>query len=289
MSDINNRLSGAGGPHRKKRRRRRNLSLYYLLLLILVIIVGCVLSTTVFFKIQTISISGDVRYDEAEILAACPIKVGDNLVLAGTSKAEELLYGKMGYVDSVKVKKVFPDKIEIIFVPSVPYAYIEGEECCYLISSGGRILEITDERNGSEPLIKGYDPQPLKLGDILISLDEKKEKVFENIKGVLDDYSDMKIDSVDISDRYNLVVRCENRVNIELGSQVDLEYKMSFAKELMESRIPKNKEGTIFIRNNKEASFVEKKDLEQYEKSYQDNLDHTETQQEETSGTETED
>lgn len=259
------------------------------MLLILVIIVGCILSTTVFFKIQTIYISGDVRYNEAEILEACPIKVQDNLVLANTSKAEELLYAKMGYVDSVKVKKVFPDRLEIIFVPSVPYAYIDGEEYCYLISSGGRILEVCEEREGTEPLIKGYDPKPLKLGDVILSLDEKKEKVFENIKEILDDYSDMNIDSVDISDRFNLVVRCENRINIELGSQVDLEYKMSFAKELLKSRIPKNKEGTIFIRNNKEASFVEKKDLEQYEKSYQDNLDRPETEPSATSGTDNED
>lgn len=238
------------------------------MILLLVIIVGTVLSLTVLFKVSEIRVVGATSYSNQSIADASGIKAGDNLIRISISKAQEKILKQMLYIDKVEIKRQFPNEVLINVEPSIPFAFVEhdGEYC--LVSRTGKILEENANPDGRHLILKGYEPQNTAAGEKLVSADENKDKLFTNISSVLEKFEDMDVDEIDISDRFNIVFLCENRLTVELGSQVDLEYKLIYANELITSHVPKNKEGTIFIRNNNEASFVEKKDLERYEQNY---------------------
>lgn len=255
-------------PQRRKKRRRRNLSLYYLMIFILVVIVGTVLSLTVLFKVSDIKVVGATSYSAEAIASASGIKPGDNLIRISVPKAQEKILKQMLYIDKVEIKRQFPDKVIITVEPSIPFAYVEHEEQYCLVSRTGKILEEKAVPDGKHLIFKGYEPRDTAAGEMLVSSDENKEKLFTNISAELEKFEDMDVNEIDISDRFNIVFLCENRITVELGSQVDLDYKLIYAGELISTHIPKNKEGTIFIRNNNEASFVEKEDLERYEQNY---------------------
>lgn len=242
--------------------------MYYLMIFILVVIVGTVLSLTVLFKVSEINVVGATSYSSQSVADASGIRIGDNLIRISIPKARERILKQMLYIDTVEIKRQFPSGILITVEPSIPFAYVEndGEYC--LVSRTGKILEEKAVPDGKRVILKGYQPKITAAGEMLVSEDENKDKLFANISAELEKFEDMAINVIDISDRFNIVFLCENRITVELGSQVDLEYKLIYANELISSHIPKNKEGTVFIRNNSEASFVEKEDLERYEQNY---------------------
>ena len=64
-----------------RRRRRGRFSFLMKLLCILLIAGAVVAALTVFFKVQSITVSGNARYTSEEIIAASGIEIEDNLFL----------------------------------------------------------------------------------------------------------------------------------------------------------------------------------------------------------------
>ena len=253
----------------RRRRRKRNLSLYYLMIFILVTVVGITLSMTVFFKITKINVIGNTQYDTKSIIECSKIKIGDNLFRADYDKATERILKGMIYIDDVKVKKSFPNGVTIEVKPSVPYANVVCKDKYLLISKTGKILEEVQTPQQDLLIFKGYDPTITDVGAKIKCEDSSKDKLMSTICDELSKLEITKINEIDIADSYNIKMLYENRINIELGSQSDLDYKMNFAKELLENKIAKNKQGTIFMRGDNGFGFIEKSDLDLYEKNFE--------------------
>ena len=66
---------------RKKRRRRGGLGRLLRPLSIILAAITVVAALTLFFKVETILVTGAGRYSAADIIAASGVETGDNLVL----------------------------------------------------------------------------------------------------------------------------------------------------------------------------------------------------------------
>ena len=64
-----------------RRRRRGRFGFLYRILSVLAICAAIVAALTLFFKVDTIRMSGANRYSKQEIVDASGVKVGDNLFL----------------------------------------------------------------------------------------------------------------------------------------------------------------------------------------------------------------
>ena len=64
-----------------RRRRRRSYGVLYKIISVLVICAVIVAALTMFFKVRTITVTGDTQYGEEEIISASGVKTGDNLFL----------------------------------------------------------------------------------------------------------------------------------------------------------------------------------------------------------------
>lgn len=261
------RKSSASRSARKKR-RKRNLTLHYILVLILVIAVGTVLSLTVLFNITAVEVSGDVPYEAQMIIDCSNIRNGDNLLRTKTKKAEDKILQQLVYIDTVHIKKILPSKILIQVTRSEPFANLEYDGKFLLISKKGKILESRREPEEGLFMIKGYEPVSVSVGSVLTSEDKAKDKLLDTIYTELENIKIDKNMEIDITDRYNIKLLYDGRINIELGSQNDIEYKIRYAKTVIDTKIPEKKTGTLFMLGEDRASFVEKSDLEKFYENY---------------------
>ena len=129
VSKSNKRVPQA---RKKKKRRKKNMSLYYLMTFITVSIALVVLSLTVFFKIETIKITGSANYTQEQIIAASGIIKGDNLIRLDIKKAQQSVLNNLVNVDTVKISRKFPSEIVISVTPCEPMASIESNGTYYV-------------------------------------------------------------------------------------------------------------------------------------------------------------
>ena len=76
---------------RQKKIRKRRLTAFFAIFIIMLLCVGAVLSFTVFFPIESISIKGSEIYTAEEILKASNITKGDNLFAINRAKTENTM------------------------------------------------------------------------------------------------------------------------------------------------------------------------------------------------------
>lgn len=246
---------------RHKKKHKRNMSLYYLLVMTFVLLVGGILSVTVLFNIQKINVVGATNYDNNTIIASSKIKIGDNLVRLNTAKAEQSIYKELIYIESVKVNRKLPVGVDIVVEPAVPYANIQAQDGYYLISKQGRVLERAMQAPKEGLLAyQGYDPVDTKLGDVIASNDQQKQKLIVELTDAVAASGIADIKVVDITDRINITLRYQDRIDLAIGSASELAYKLKFAYVLLSTKIGVSERGTINLESGKSVSFIPESD-----------------------------
>ena len=100
-----------------------------------------VLACVVFFRVNGLEVSGNVRYTAEEIIEASGIETGDNLIVLSRSRVSAAICTKLPYVENVNIKKVLPDKIVLRVSERVAAASVESSDGRWLISAQGKLLE----------------------------------------------------------------------------------------------------------------------------------------------------
>ncbi len=261
MKDVKKALPDKSAP--KRRKHKRNLSLYYLLMLIFVVIVLVILSRTVLFNIATITVSGNQRYSRAEILSAADISVGDNMFSINLEKTEERVKDAFIYIDDIELRRRLPDGFEISVTEAEEFACCQYEGRYAIVSRGGRYL-VTEQRDPREGLlmIYGADLKNVSLGNTIESGDEDKLSILEDLFAAMEETCPDKITAIDITDRTNITLTYENRIEIDFGSFLDYEYKLRYITKIIEESLGEEERGKIIYHSaSAGASFIAEEDI----------------------------
>jgi hypothetical protein len=73
--------------------------------------------------------------------------------------------------------------------------------------------------------------------------------------------------SVDMTDKYDIVINYADRIYVKLGAYSDLEYKIKYAYTVITQNISEQKSGYLIFINSNSASFVEKDKFDAYSES----------------------
>lgn len=257
-----------------RRRRKRSNPLTGIIVFLAAAGIFLLLSTTVFFNTENIRVTGASNYTADEIIEASGIKAGDNLVRINTEKCGNDITAKLVYIENAKLSRSFPNTIIINVEASVPAANFITDSCVYLISRGGKILDKIDEPKAGLYNFTGTAPSSdLLPGDIYTSADEHKDSAVFKMMELLDEGSYELVTSVDVTDRSDIKCVYDGRITVKLGAITDMDYKLSFAKEIIETKIGDKTEGTLTILSDGDsASFLDKESLENNAKVYSDNM-----------------
>jgi cell division septal protein FtsQ len=244
---------------RPAKKRSGNRILYYLAATIFLMAVCTVLSVTVLFNVTDITVSGDSRYSEDEIIQASGVEYGANLIRMNASEIEVRILNALVYLDEVKVIKHLPSGLELFVSGAVPALSVQHDDLYYLVSSNGRVLEETTANmntvsNVHTILVTGLTLDgDQSVGEPLALEDETKLKALFEVFHALEQDSFTGIRSINISDKLNIILNYEDRIELQLGDTTNLREKLYVAKTLIEKEIEVNQKVILMLSNPRQV------------------------------------
>lgn len=232
---------------REQTRRRRKKFAGIMVFLLAVFSAVVILCVAVFFKVQTITVTGSIRYLEEDIVYISGIQLEQNILSIDTVYSAREIREEFPYVEAVEVVRVLPTTVEIRITESVPALVVVNSAQSYtLLSSTGRMIEqgygtATEDL----PLVVGADFSIFPAGSYG---DETVEETLTTLRSLLEALEATGLEDInyiDVGDRLSTVVLYDNRVLVELGSERDMTTKLIRAKELLENQLAENFVGTL--------------------------------------------
>ena len=239
--------------NKKKMSRRRKLkkNMLSILLALIVMCVGVVLVFSLFFKINTITISGDKVYSEKMVTDKSGIEIGENLFKINEEKLTEKLSKDLPYIKSVTVERKLSDTIIINVEAAKEVAAIATQKGFVLLDETGKVLD----KNASilkenVAVINNVKLKEYVEGERVVLTDEKKTetllKLFEAIKNV-----DMQLlTEIDLKNINDIKIKYDDRITFAVGSLTNIETKLARGVAALEkeNEINAYSEGTLDLK-----------------------------------------
>lgn len=236
---------------RQVQRNRRIFASFVLLTVVLVSVVA--LSLTVFFKIDTIKIEGDSRYEASQIEEASGIKKGKNLFLLSVSDAQENIQNKLPYISKAVITRHLPSSV-IIQVESTDAVFCFNTGSGYaLTDADGKVLEIVSEDKIPEnaAVINASGAYFAEAGKAIKADDEDEWTLLKTVFAAVEESGIKDITEINVVSKANIYLVYQNRFTLKLGTTNELVYKLKSAVEIIkkEDEINPTTKGDIFLSN----------------------------------------
>ena len=245
----------------KKRRnpsrfnRKIKIFLFYTLILFLVVGGGIFISFTLLFKIETIGVEGETRYDKSEIIKLSGVKKGENLFLSKTKSGEDAIEKSLPYIGSAVISKKIPNGIIINVSETYPDAQIESKEGYIVINLEGKVIDIVSNPVENVCIVKSASLKDPVIGNKIEFYDEGNKVLFENLLNEVRNCDISNVKVIDLSNPMHIFLDYDNRIKIELGSPDDANYKLRTAAVILRDELQQNDRGkldvSLSVQNNK--------------------------------------
>ena len=247
-SQVNDEYKVINGRKVKvsRRRRRSNLTTYCAIAVAGFSVLGLVISLFFLFDLKDVTISGVSLYTNDQILLVGGVEKGANLIRTNTSVIEQRLVDTLPYIEKATVTKDYPNSLAISVVEAEKCADIELNGRYFILSSSGIILEADNQYHDETlPLVRGMQLKDAEPNAQLASEDAGKTKVLMQILDSIKSTRFERITEIDLLDRTDIVLKYENRIELKVGSAIDMSYKLSYMKAVIDQYMPGDFEGTL--------------------------------------------
>lgn len=244
--DYNEHIKRTQIGKKSRRGRRGNYTPVYLALIFIIITVFTVLSLTVLFRIKQFDISGTDMYSAEQIIEATGLAGDENLIRLDRDEIEKRLEAQLLYIEDAEITAQFPATLKIEITQAVVYAAVESGNDYYVISDTGKILEKKEKSDIPAGLIRlvGCSVPERSLEDYKSALEipqisfgdtrtqEAYFELIENLKlrGI------QNVTQIEIKDYLSISFVLENRIRVNVGSSVDIPYKMQYVEKILEEK-----------------------------------------------------
>lgn len=231
------------------------------LLITTAIVLAFVMGMSIFFKVETIMVSGANAYSEWTVREASGIKEGDSLLSLADARASGRIQAELPYVNKVRIGIKLPDTV-IIYIEELEVAYAAkcNNGIWWLITSGGRVVEQIDEiRASGYTEIKGITLMDPKVNEQAVVVEEappETNAAGETVQPIVGESTPVTVTnaqrlhaalniltalelndivgeaaSVDVSNLNAVELWYGRRFQVNLGDTSNLEYKIACMKK----------------------------------------------------------
>ena len=258
-SNINEKRRSQNKKRKKKKTLRKIITVASVVLAVVVVMV--ILSLTVLFKIDTISVSGNSKYKTEQIISASEIEKNTNLFTADASNAQVQLLKKLPYIYQAEVKRKFPSTVQITVKETDTVYYIKNKDNTFTLFDG--TLKVLEANVAAEPKdgieIKKLAPSNAVAGEVIKSDDDKS---YDDLLAMMQFIEKLNLGD-DITEIYsndinNNFMVYKGRITFKLGSTADLEDKVYKALSVVEkiNDSDPNAKGTVTVTADKKSYFT---------------------------------
>lgn len=248
------------------RRRRGSGGFLYKLLSMIVICAAIVAAMTLFFRVETVEISGQERYKESEVRTAAAVELGENLYVLNKHEVANRIIGELPYIETVRINRRLPSTLVIeVQECGEPLAVMDADGAnAWLISINGKIVDRKNAALAAEYIpVNGLELLSPSVGTrIALAIEEtgKQESLLELLQALHSHGMLEQTDGIRLNDPESLYVDYAQRFTVKLGYGADYDYKLTALQAaLADEKIQENMTGTfdlqlddgrIFFRQN---------------------------------------
>ena len=265
---------------RTRRRNRGRFGPLFKLLCVLGVVVALTGGATVFFRVETVEVTGNQRYTQEEIVEASGIQTGDNLYALNKVRIDRRIRTRLPYVGELSINRSLPSTIRIavteweavaqVAVPTPEQAAAAQEELAagkegaepaalaqepWLISVKGKLLEQAPE-NSTAIVVTGLTAVAPQAGELL-KVPEGETTRLEALTSLLGaiEGADLfhEISQIQL-ETTRLIVRYADRFDVKMKLNADFGYDirlMRAVREQMEEAYGPEAAGTIDLTQEK--------------------------------------
>ena len=256
--------------------------------LLTVTAVASVICLAMFFNITEISVAGLLEYTPEEVIAVTGIQPGQNIFAVDDRAVEQAIYKAFPYVDTVKVVRLLPTTVELVVTETKAALVMLNSASNYtIIGENGRVLRHREDVSTEGlPIFIGADFSTLPEGQNISQKELDKVSAAAAKDAALEPLCDTLLRAVsslntaqylltavkettfekasyyDVTDDLSVALLYDNRVLVELGSELELSYKMQFGKKVLQE-LGDNFYGTVDLRTaaNNQRSYARERDI----------------------------
>ena len=247
---------------RKKQveRNRKILGTFVMFVIILVMILFLIFK--VFFKINTIQISGKNPYNETQIINAAGVSKGDSLLSCNEEKISDSIRRNLPYIYSATIKKKIPSTLIIETKSTSAFIAVQTVSGTALADKDGKVLEFASEDKVKDEIIKleAGLAFPAKIGEKIFETEsdneqsrqlKDKEKTLKTVLDAINSSGIKDITLVDIKSTSNIYMMYQDRFRLNIGNVNEIEYKLKAAVQIIanENKAAPSERGEIFLSN----------------------------------------
>lgn len=245
---------------KNRRRRRGRFSVLLRLFCVLLIIGALIAALTLFFKVQSIVVSGNERYTDAEVIEASGIHMEDNLFLLNKYGVTQTIFETLPYIEEAAVNRKLPDAIVITVRECTAVAGIVVPEGVWLVSESGKLLELAQSVPQGCPAVTGAVPVEPELSGML-SFGTERESAVDTLLALLRAARAQEmlagIGGIDLSDATEIRLEYLDRFSVRLPWGSDPDYKLRSLRAVADY-LELNEAGEINLMADGKASFIPK-------------------------------
>lgn len=249
----------AARNRRRRRKRKGRFSFLYKLLMFFVICGAIVAAMAIFFKVETVEITGSSRYSDQEIIDSGGVQVGDNLFLINKFSAAEAITQKLPYISSVRISRKLPDTLCIQVEENGKLCALKQSDGYWILTAGGKLVEKVPFVEDM-PLITGIDALAPQSGQPL-QVSEEQAAARENLLQLLQALEQRdalkRCGEIRLEDSQQLTLRFDGRFDVLYPWEADYGYKTDCLLAVVDTKLEANEKGTIDLQR-KEVRFIPK-------------------------------
>lgn len=242
---------------RKRDKRLKRIKFFLKLILLIGVISGIIAFATCspIFNIQNIEVTNNKQLSPETIISLSELSVGQNIFKFWKNDVENKIKSN-AYIESVELKRVFPNKLQINIQEREPKFSVPVLGEYAYINTQGYILEITQNQLNL-PIITGISTkeEEIKPGNRLNNKDlTELEIILKIISAMKENQLDKEVTSIDISNKNDYIIYMQNeKKKIYLGDGSNLSNKMLYVIAIINEE--KGKEGEIFANGDLNQKF----------------------------------
>lgn len=213
------------------------------LLSIAAVVLAVTIGVSIFFKVDTVTVTGASKHSAATIVEASAIHPGDSLLFFGRAGAAYKIKAKLPYVDTVRFQLKLPGTVNIIVEEKmVAYAVQATDGSWWMMTADGILAEKTTAAAAENcPTIQGVFLQNPVAGKAAVAAqadsDNGTATAADRLKVAVQILSQLEkwelftpTTHIDVSDLFALRLYCGSNYRVELGDSAQMEDKIGVVK-----------------------------------------------------------
>ena len=233
---------------RRNKYRKLKIGVLYTVMILAILTAGIAIGATVLFKIDTIQVVGESRYDPQEIISLSGVEKGENLITIDTAEGEAAIMSRMPYLETVRIKRKIPSTVNIEVTEAQAAGCIAYQNQYVIISGSGKVLELAQAPLEGVPVIKGAAIKEAELSEEIVLEDETVLTLISDIETARAAAGLASVTELDLTNPVSPTITYDGRIIIKLGMPTDLEYKLQTAVAVLTSEDMKTAQrGTLDV------------------------------------------